>query len=376
VPILHTLDSKGEIVGDYRYLTDFILRSNWLGTSISGEVNGELVLIEKREDFYQKSLHKKILLISNDLVDEYRNNSPREADGLIRYILSLNKNIKAVIIQNDIRRNGYFHISTALTSQIRQLGYNKALSSKIISSNNTGPMVMYCSDFAYETLYISASENQNARIKAEKELVDTKSANVIGLIEGTNPSNEYIIIGAHLDHLGGYDNGPYYPGALDNATGIAAMLEIARIMSEMERPEKTIVFTAFNGEEVYLAGSQFYTQKPIFPLASSTMINLDIVGTKGSDVIDISGYFRKTNSTQQILSRYSSYIGIDTRISRIASSDHVHFAANGVQSVMLTTVESSPITHTIKDSFTKSVDLEVLEKVIKLVVYYLQNQAY
>ncbi|MFP4456320.1 MAG: M28 family metallopeptidase, partial [Clostridia bacterium] len=376
VPILHTLDNKGDVIGDYKYLTDFIIRTNWLGTSISGEVEGEIVLISKKEDFYKKNLNRKVLLIKNNLVDEFKNTSPREADGLIRYVLSLSKNIKAVIIQNDIRRNGYFHISTALTSQIRQLGYNKALSSKIVSTSNTGPMILYCSDFAFETLYTASKRENSVKIKANKELIDVESANVIGVIEGSNESNEYIVIGAHFDHLGGYDNGPFYPGALDNASGVAAMLEIARIMGEMPKPEKTIVFSAFNGEEVYLAGSQFYTQRPIFPLASTTMINLDIVGTKGSEKLDISGYYRQANYTQQLLRRYSSYLDIDSRISRIASSDHVHFAASGAQSVMLTNLEESPITHTIQDSYTKSIDLEILKEVIRLVVYYLLNQAY
>lgn len=377
VLLLHTLDDKDNIIGDYRHLTDFVLRTNWLGTAISGDIKGQLIYISSKKEFYQKKIDNKILLIDKKLVNSFKNTTAQEADGLIRYILSLNKKVKAIIIQNDIRRDGYFHISTALTNQIRQLGYNKALSSQINSSSSkTGPMTLYCSDFAFETLQKAAIRGNTVRIKANKEIVDVESANVIGMIEGKNEKSGYIVIGAHFDHLGGYDNGAYFPGALDNASGIAALLEIARIVKDMPQPEKTIVFSAFNGEEVYLAGSKFYTQKPIFPLAKTTMINMDIVGSKGSTVLDIAGYYKEINETQQLFKRYSEYIGVNTRISRLASSDHVHFAARGSQSIMLTNLEEKPITHTIQDSYEKSIDLDVLEETIKLVIYYILNQAY
>ncbi len=379
VPTLKTYDKDGKIVGDYYHLIDFVMRANWLGTSISGHVRAPLIYIENSEDLRHKDLNGKILLIDNSLVNEYMNNDREEADGIIRHILSLRKDIKAVIIQNDTRRDGYFHVRAALSNQLRQVGFNRTLNTHVsnVTRSGTGPMIFYTSDFAFETLLSAARRGEYVEVSANKELIEVESANVIGIIEGTSDNNEYIVIGAHLDHLGGYDNGPYYPGALDNASGIATMLEIARILRVLEEaPQKTIVFMAFNGEEVYLAGSEFYASNPLFPLASTTMINIDMVGSKGANTIELAGYHRQSNYTQNMLKWFADNLNISARISNIVSSDHVHFAARGSQAVMITHIEENPLYHTILDTYDNTIDLELLNDAIELVLSFIMNQAY
>jgi hypothetical protein len=121
--------------------------------------------------------------------------------------------------------------------------------------------------------------------------------NVIGILPGTDPKlkNEAIVIGAHYDHLGhgGPGSGSLAPdskdihhGADDNASGVAAIIEIARqFKSEPGAPtsgfrnKRTFIFIAFSGEEEGLFGSNFYVNNPIFPLDKTiAMINLDMVG--------------------------------------------------------------------------------------------------
>jgi aminopeptidase YwaD len=113
--------------------------------------------------------------------------------------------------------------------------------------------------------------------------------NVVGILDGSDPTlkNEVIVVGAHYDHLGLGGEGSLAPregeihhGADDNASGTAALLELARVFSQQgSRPRRTLVFIAFSGEEEGLLGSNYYVNHPILPLANTVaMLNLDMVG--------------------------------------------------------------------------------------------------
>lgn len=115
--------------------------------------------------------------------------------------------------------------------------------------------------------------------------------NVIGVLEGSDPNlkNEYIVVGAHYDHLGrgGEGSGSLMPtsgdihhGADDNASGTAGLIELARVFST-QRPKlkRSVIFIAFGGEEEGLLGSNYYVNHPVAPLANTiAMINMDMIG--------------------------------------------------------------------------------------------------
>ncbi|HET9441455.1 MAG TPA: M20/M25/M40 family metallo-hydrolase [Longimicrobiales bacterium] len=113
--------------------------------------------------------------------------------------------------------------------------------------------------------------------------------NVLALLEGGDPQlqNELVIVGAHYDHLGegafgstSVDKKPaIHNGADDNASGVAALLEIAERMTRGEKPARSILFMAFSAEEQGLLGSNYFTNNPTVALANArAMINLDMVG--------------------------------------------------------------------------------------------------
>jgi hypothetical protein len=113
--------------------------------------------------------------------------------------------------------------------------------------------------------------------------------NIIGITRGSHPDlkNEYIIVGAHFDHLGEkpvYSNNEFkreiYNGADDNASGVAGMLELMRIFQRGDiRPARSIVWVAFSAEELGLLGSKKFVDDEIIPLSKiKTMINLDMIG--------------------------------------------------------------------------------------------------
>jgi len=130
---------------------------------------------------------------------------------------------------------------------------------------------------------------------------ESPSFNVIGVLPGSDPKlkDEAIVIGAHYDHLGrGGDGslaareGDIHHGADDNASGTAALLEVARRLSsgQVQKPRRTIVFIAFSGEEEGLLGSNYYVNHAVFPLANSiAMINMDMIGRLQDSKLIIGG---------------------------------------------------------------------------------------
>jgi hypothetical protein len=139
-----------------------------------------------------------------------------------------------------------------------------------------------------------------AQLKVDLTKKQTAEAyNVIGILEGRDAAlkNEAIVIGAHYDHLGRGGQGSLavnsteiHHGADDNASGVAAMLELARQFSEAKNNKRTLIFIAFGGEEEGLIGSKFYVNNPVFPLAKTVaMINLDMVGRLNENKLNVGG---------------------------------------------------------------------------------------
>jgi len=137
----------------------------------------------------------------------------------------------------------------------------------------------------------------NFKINLIKKQAD--AYNIVGILEGTDATlkNEAIIIGAHYDHLGRGGSGSLaanskdiHYGADDNASGVSAMLELARQFSKEKKNKRTIIFIAFGGEEEGLLGSKFYVNNPAFPINKTVaMINLDMVGRLKDEKLTIGG---------------------------------------------------------------------------------------
>lgn len=106
--------------------------------------------------------------------------------------------------------------------------------------------------------------------------------NVLGYLEGSDPGlkNEVVVMTAHFDHLGVDQQGRIYHGADDNASGSAALLEIAEAYAKMKKkPARSVIFLWLSGEEEGLFGSEYYVQHPAFPLDSTVIeINMDMIG--------------------------------------------------------------------------------------------------
>lgn len=170
-------------------------------------------------------------------------------------------------------------------------------------------------------------------------LEDGVFRNVVGLIEGIN-RDEYIVIGAHYDHLGIEDDDIYH-GANDNASGTAALLELARIFSEMNyKPTHTLIFAAFDAEEIGLYGSKDLADR--FPQGSvKVMINMDMIGTLNQSELSIEGV-GTLEGVESIIDQVAKKNGLNIKKKRfetgiLTATDTQSFAEHNIPTLSLTT---------------------------------------
>jgi hypothetical protein len=162
--------------------------------------------------------------------------------------------------------------------------------------------------------------------------------NVIGILPGRDPvlRNQTIILGAHYDHLGlgGFgsldpdSNGVVHNGADDNASGAAALIQVAARLAASP-PARTVVFIAFSGEELGLMGSGHYVKEPIYPLAGTlAMVNLDMVGRLRNGRLIVYGT-RSAKEFPALLDSLNWYAGFDLKAQGdgYGPSDHSSFYA-------------------------------------------------
>ncbi len=173
-----------------------------------------------------------------------------------------------------------------------------------------------------------------------------KSYNVLGKITGSKYPNEVIIYTAHWDHLGiGHPDArgdSIYNGALDNASGVAGLLQLATAFKKMKTaPERTILFMSVTAEEQGLLGSQYYAENPVYPIDSTVAdINMDIMNPNGKtkDIVVVGrGQSDLEDYLKEEVEKNGGYISFDAHpeSGMYYRSDHFNFAKAGVPSLYI-----------------------------------------
>lgn len=187
--------------------------------------------------------------------------------------------------------------------------------------------------------------NLKASIRFKNNVDYTKSNNVAAVWPGTDQSDEYIIYTAHWDHFGvnpAFKGDSILNGAVDNATGTAALLEIAEAFTKLPKNQnRSVLFLSVTCEEQGLLGSKFYAENPLFPLNKTVgVINMDglnITGkTKDMTIIGF-GNSGLDSYAVGVLKRYGRYANPDPSPEKggYFRSDHFSFAKVGVPSLYL-----------------------------------------
>ncbi|GAB5465214.1 MAG: hypothetical protein Kapaf2KO_06500 [Candidatus Kapaibacteriales bacterium] len=186
-------------------------------------------------------------------------------------------------------------------------------------------------------------EDRSASLTVKLNYKVVNTANIIGMVKGTDNADEVLVVGAHYDHLGlstvasrdSKNLGEIHNGADDNASGVAAMLDIANQIAKSPLP-RSVLFIAFTGEEMGLLGSSYFVKEPTVDLNEiKMMINMDMVGMY-KDSLTLYGSGAAKGLTD-IIDNSSSLAGINVRKVNIGSgpSDHLHFYRSGIPAIHL-----------------------------------------
>lgn len=189
--------------------------------------------------------------------------------------------------------------------------------------------------------------NGTVTIDASSDCLPLLTSNIIGVVEGTVKKQEAVVVVAHYDHLG-EKGGEIYVGADDNASGTAAVMELAEAFAlaakEGSRPRRTIIFLAVSGEEEGLFGSQYYTEHPIISLDSTyACINIDMIGRapekRAGQPEYIAGYAYQSEELYNISKKCNRLAApgleddMEYKLIVRGGSDHYYFAKHGIPSL-------------------------------------------
>ena len=209
--------------------------------------------------------------------------------------------------------------------------------------------------FSYPVVRILKSslpdQPKEVRLNIVNKFIPHTANNVIAEIKGIAIPDSFIVITAHLDHLGMMGRKTIFPGANDNASGISMLLNLAKTFSEKNLSNYSLLFIAFAGEEASLIGSKFYTENPVVPLEKiKFLVNLDLLGTGDDGLMVVNGeihtaQFKLLDSINSA-NNYLSHIG---KRGKARNSDHYFFSEKGVPSFFLYTLGGIKAYHDIND---------------------------
>ncbi|MBP6311796.1 MAG: M28 family peptidase [Flavobacteriales bacterium] len=175
-----------------------------------------------------------------------------------------------------------------------------------------------------------------------------KAENVLGTIKGQ--SDEWIIVSAHYDHLGEMGPDALFPGANDNASGIAMLLGLAEWFRS-NPPKHNLLFIAFAGEEAGLMGSQYCVSDPWFDLTKvKLMVNLDILGTGDDGIMVVNATAQKKHYANLVrINKKRKLLPLVKARGPSCNSDHCPFVQRGVPAVFLYTMGGITAYHDVFD---------------------------
>lgn len=213
---------------------------------------------------------------------------------------------------------------------------------------------------------------KSVRINIKNKFIKNyTSQNLIGYIKGNVQPDSFIVFSAHYDHLGRMGN-IYFPGANDNASGVAMLLSLARYFGQhKENLKYSLVFIAFSGEEIGVLGSKYYTEHPLFPLSKIRfLVNMDIMGTGDEGITVVNGPVYDTPFKD--LKRINDSLHLLKEIrprGATANSDHYFFYIKHVPDFFIYTMGGIKAYHDIYDR-RETLPLTNFDDVFKLLINF------
>jgi aminopeptidase YwaD len=199
-----------------------------------------------------------------------------------------------------------------------------------------------------------------------------QTQNVVAYLPGK--SDSMLLFTAHYDHLGMMGKQAMFPGANDNASGVALLLDLAREYAAQEERPYTMVFIAFSGEELGLLGSQYFTENPPFQLEKiKFLLNMDISGTGDEGIQVVNGsVFRKEFELLKNINEENQYLPQVKIRGEACNSDHCLFYRKGVPCFFIYTLGGIKAYHDINDK-AETLPLTEYEDYFKLLKEFVER---
>lgn len=320
---------NNKLIKEYKYGIDF--KEVPFGLSKGGYVKGKIYSDKKKGNIFIS------INYPSETVSEYDFDKDLLSKGIkaVIYMYNLNPNFKSTYkLQNEYSKG------------LIKIALNSKYLDEIINFQKKG--------YTFE-------------IKSSIKLKKVKTKNIVALKKAKEKKYPPIIFSAHIDHVG-FDSNKIYPGALDNASGVSFLIELANHLKN-KQTNRDIIFIAFNAEEEGLLGSYYFVNNPPISLEGAECINFDMIGSKKEiplTALKSSLCLNRQDSIDAFLNSYN------LKRSYEDSSDHVPFTLKGISSVTLIHDDLDKI-HTPYDTI-ENIDIKNIIKVYKIVEDYLNKK--
>jgi Zn-dependent M28 family amino/carboxypeptidase len=277
-----------------------------------------------------------------------------EANGLA--VAVANSGIDALVLIDEVHEETFRTISQIFRRPTQH-----------VSGTQTGTVVV---------ALVNGTEQSTYDITASAQVLDRPVVNVVGQITGRR-TDEYVLFSAHYDHLGivrALQGDSVANGANDNASGVAAVVSLAKYFAARGTPERTLLFAAFTAEEAGGFGSRYYSSR-VDPDDVVAMFNIEMIGkpaVSGPNTAWITGFDRSSFGTilQEAVvgTEYEFYADPYPQLNLFYRSDNAALAAQGVpaHSISTTPIDVDRDYHMVTDEI-ETLDLDHLTNTIRAI---------
>ena len=211
--------------------------------------------------------------------------------------------------------------------------------------SGSGTTYLQFKEKAFKGEVVSRELGKSLSITTRIKREEATSSNVVGVLEGSDPAlkDQAVVFSAHYDAFGVGAGGKIFPGAADNALGVAEMTAVGEALANINpRPKRSIILIAFTGEEAGLLGSQYWVAHPTWPMAKvAADLNLDGIGTEvWGSVKRMVGYGADQSALGEAIERVAAAEGVEPAADPFPEegvfyrSDHFPFVKAGVPAIM------------------------------------------
>lgn len=203
-----------------------------------------------------------------------------------------------------------------------------------------------------------------------------KTQNVVGWIEGQSHPDSFLVFTAHYDHLGYMGKKTWFPGANDNASGVAMITDLGRHFAlEKNKPDYSMLFIATAGEEAGLMGATYFALNPMVPLDQMKfLLNLDMVGTGSEGITVVNGEVFEEEFERMVgINKEYDYLQSIKARGESCNSDHCPFYKEGVPSFFIYTRGKEFSEYHNPDDVAKDLPLTDYEDLFRLLTKFVES---